>query len=110
MMLKSALADEPQQFLQSRDTHDPRSSKGFQRIVGKFALADVTGHLSLAVVGRKAREAHGAALHLAHASPKRIFLANCSGNNLLEVHADIAEEMLRQVAAVKADCFDCSNL
>src|SRR5205807_6004474 len=103
VVLESPFTDEPQQFLQPWYTYDSRSSERFQRIVGKLAFAHIAAHFPFAVIGRKPREAHRPALHVAHAGPEGVLLAHRSRYDFLKVHAHIFEKMFRQVAAVEAD-------
>src|SRR6516225_6047816 len=105
VVFEPAFANKAQQLLQPGNAHDTRPTESLERVIRKLALADVAAHLSLAIVGGKARETHRPALHAAHASPKGILLAHGSGNDFLKIHAHIFEKVLWQVAAVKAHCF-----
>src|SRR5579863_8149710 len=102
-MFETVLADIAQQFLHSGNTHHARAAEGLERIARELAFTHITADGSPAVVGRETRVAHGAALHAAHAGAKSIFPPNCARDDLLEVHFDILEEMLRQIAAMEAD-------
>ena len=68
----------------------------------KRAFAHIAPHRSLAIIGRESGETHGAGFDPAHAGSKGILLANRAGNDLLEIHPHILEEVLRQIAAVEA--------
>src|SRR5215475_5281758 len=105
MVLKAVLADVMQQALQVGNAHYPGAPKGVERIVRKFALADVAPDLPLAVVRREAGERHRSSLHQTLARPIRVFAAYGPGNDLLEFHPRRFEEMLRQVAAMETDRF-----
>src|SRR5579872_3876540 len=102
-MLESVLADVVQQFLQMRNLYHPNAAECIQRVAGEFSLADIAANYSGDVVGREAGKAHRARLHAAHNGAERVVLANRSRDDFLEVHADVLEEMLGQVAAMKAD-------
>src|SRR5437588_1181594 len=105
VMFETSLANEAQQLLQFRDSNDACAPKGFKGILGESAFADIAGDFSFAVIGGKPREAHRAAFHASHASAKSVLLADRSSDDFLEVHADVLEEMFRQVAAVEAHRF-----
>src|SRR5260370_23968334 len=102
-MFEPAFADITQKFLQMRNMHDASAAKSLQRIVGKRTFADIAANLSLAIIRRNARKTHRAGLHSPHAFAKRIFLAYCPGNDPLEIHAHILEEMLGKIAAVETN-------
>src|SRR5271154_4280288 len=103
MMLKSVLADVMQQLLQLVNLDHANSAESIQRIVGKRALAYIPANHASGVVGREARKAHRPRLHSADHRSERVVLAHGSGDDLLEIHAHILEEMLGQVAAMEAD-------
>src|SRR6202162_5269060 len=102
-MLEAALADVAQQRLEFPDAHHPGAAEGLQRIVGEFAFPDVAMNRALAIVGRKTREAHRPGFHAAHARPVSVLSADRPGDDLLIVHADFLEKMLRKIAAMEAD-------
>src|SRR6266700_3314187 len=100
-MFEPAFADITQKFLQMRNMHDAGAAKSLQRIVGERTFADITADLPFAIIRRNAGKTHRAGLHSSYACAKRIFLAYCPGNDLLEIHAHILEEMLGKIAAVE---------
>src|ERR1700760_4951405 len=101
-MLESTFADEAEKFLQPGNSDDACAAEGFERIVGEFAFADVAADLAIEVVGGVAEVAHGSGFHSSDTSPEGVFFANGSGDDFLEVHLDVGEEVLRQVGAVEA--------
>src|SRR5208283_6234007 len=101
-MLESVLANVMQQFLQPGNLHNAHAAKSIQRIVGEVALTDIAANHSRGIVGREARKAHGTSLHPAHDRTECVVLAHRPGNDLLKIHAEVLEEMLGQVAAMKA--------
>src|SRR4051794_6914343 len=103
MMLEASLADVSEQVLQLWYLDDARAAEGLQGIVGEVALADVAPHLAFAVISGEARIAHRRSLHTADAGAEGVLLTDGAGDDLLEVHADVLEEVLGQVAAVEAD-------
>src|SRR5439155_18765644 len=103
MMLEATLANESKEFLQARDPHHAGAAEGVQRVVGELAFAYVSVDGSVAVVGGKTREAHGARLHQAHTRPISVLAPHGPGDNLLEIHLHFAEEMLGQIAAMETD-------
>src|SRR5271154_1097315 len=105
VVLESVFADVTKEFLHPRDLHDSRTAKSFQRVVREVTNADVAADSAGAVVGGKACVAHGAGLNATNTSPESIVLSDGTGNDFLEVHFDVTEEMLGQVAAVEADVF-----
>src|SRR4029077_12917475 len=76
VMFETVFADIPQQLLEPRNFNDSGTTKGLKRIVREPAAAGVAANSAATVVGRKAREAHGAGLHLPHARSKGIVLPN----------------------------------
>src|SRR5271154_5765396 len=105
VVLESVFADVTKEFLHPRDLHDSRTAKSFQRVVREVTSTGVTANSAGAVVGGKACVAHGAGLNATNTSPESIVLSDGTGNDFLEVHFDVTEEMLGQVAAVEADGF-----
>src|SRR5215470_11181604 len=104
-MLVAVFADISQELLHFGNFHNTRAAESLQRVVGKFSLADVAAYDALAVDRRETREAHGAALYLADGGAEGVVLADRAGDDFLEVHAYLAEEVLGQIAAVEADGF-----
>src|ERR1022692_814826 len=102
-MLKSLLADVMQQLLHLRNLHNSGAAKRLQRIVGESSFADVASDASKCVVSREARKAHGTGFHLSNTSPKGVLLPHRSGNDRLEVHLHVAEEVLGKIRAMEAD-------
>src|ERR1022692_407113 len=102
VMLEAVFADEAQQGLKVRNLHHAGAAEGSQRIVGELALADVAIDAAFQIVGGEAREAHRAGLHQALAGAVSVLAAHRAGDDLLEVHLDTLEEVLRQVAAMEA--------
>ena len=86
-----------------RNLHHAGAAERRQRIVGELALADVAIDGAFQIVGGEAREAHRAGLHQAFAGAVGVLAADGAGDDLLEIHLDALEEVLRQVAAVEAD-------
>src|SRR6266568_3798336 len=102
-MFKTAFADITQKFLQMRNVQDAAAAKSLQRIVGELTFADIAADFPFAIIRRNAYKPHRAGLHSPYACAKRIFLAYCPGNDLLEIHAHILEEMLGKIAAVETN-------
>src|SRR5205814_10557899 len=73
-----------------------------KRIVGESPLANVSTHAPGGIVGRETRKTHRSRLDQANAGSVRVVLAYRARDNFLIVHLYGAEEMLRQVRAVKA--------
>src|SRR5437773_6069242 len=88
-MFEPAFADVAEKLLQLRNMHDAGAAKGFERIVCKISFADVAANFSFTIVGRDADKTHGAGFDSAHAGAKGVFLDQCSGDDLLKVHAQI---------------------
>ena len=103
MVLEALLADVAQQLLQLRDVGDAGTAEGLQRIARELAFANVATNAAMEVVGGEAREAHRAGLHAAHAGAEGVLLADGAGDDGLEVHDDVFEEVLGQIGAVEAD-------
>ena len=59
------------------------------------AFADVAADPAVAIVGGEARVGHRRRLHAPDAGAEGVFLAHRAGDDLLEVHADFLEEVLR---------------
>ena len=87
--------------MQASSPHHPVAAETLGSVVRRFALADVSAHATVQVVGRGAAERDGASLQFAHDRAKRILLAHRPGDDLLEVHFEIFEEILGQVRAVE---------
>jgi len=103
-MLEPAFTNKVEQPLQLRDFDHARAAEGVERVVSKFAFADVAAHLASGVVGGEASEAHLFGLNESDACAEGVFLPNGSSDDFLEVHFDGTEEMLGQIRAVEADC------
>src|SRR5260370_19369369 len=102
-MVEPEFGDITQKFLQMRNMHDAGAAKSLQRIVGERTFADIAADFSLAIIRRNAGKTHRAGLHSSYACAKRIFLAYCPGNDILEIHAHILDEMLGKIAAVETN-------
>src|SRR5438874_811460 len=102
-MLEAVLADVAQQLLQAGNLDHARAAEGLERIGREGAAADVAAHFSRQVICREPGKAHGAGLDPPDAGPECVRLPHSAGNDLLEIHPDALEEMLRQVAAMEAD-------
>src|SRR5208283_3587838 len=83
--------------------HHSGPAEGIQGIVGESAFADIAANPAGAIVGGKAREAHRARLHAADAGSEGVFAAHRPGDDFLEIHAHVLEEVLGKVAAMEAD-------
>src|SRR5713226_2793499 len=101
MVFKALLADESKQLLQPWNSGHARAAKGFQRIVGELALPHVTPDLAMKIVRGESHISHGAGFNPANTGAKRILLAHRAGDDRLEIHNDVVEEMLRQIGAVE---------
>src|SRR5271155_239927 len=105
VVLESVFADVTKELLHTRDLDDSRTAKRLQGVIREVTGADVTANSAGAVIGGKARVAHGAGFNATNTSAESIVLSDGTGNDLLEVHLHITEEMLGQVAAMEADGF-----
>src|SRR5271170_3654133 len=94
VVLESVFADVTKELLHPRDLDDSRTAKSFQGVVREVTGPDVTANSAGAVIGGKARVAHGAGFNATNTSAESIVLSDSAGNDLLEVHFDITEEML----------------
>src|SRR5712692_2172176 len=103
VMLESVLADVTQEFLQVGNANHAGAPESLERIVSEFPFSDVTTDFPLPIIRRKTYKAHRAGFHLADTGSKGIFLADRAGDDLLKIHANVFEEVLRQIAAVKAN-------
>src|SRR5438132_8797672 len=103
VMFKSVLANVMQQLLQLRNLHHAHPAKSIQRIASERTLADVPANHSRRVIGRESGEAHRTRFYPADNRAKSVLLAHRPGNDFLEVHAEILEEVLGKIAAMKAD-------
>src|SRR5919204_341125 len=79
------------------------AAEGFKRVIGEFARAHVALDRAMAVVGGEAGEAHGTGFDAPHAGAVSVLFAHGAGDNGLEIHAHVLEEVLGQVAAMEAD-------
>src|SRR5947208_34967 len=104
-MLETVLADISQQLLQSANPYYPGPAECVQRIIRELALTHVSVDPAGQIVGREAREAHGARLDLPHASPVRVFDSYSPRDNRLKVHLHLLEEMFGQVRTMEAHRF-----
>src|ERR1019366_4687523 len=102
VMLEAVLADEAQERLEMRNLDHAGAAESGQRIVGELALSHVAIDAAFQIVGGEARVAHRAGFHQALAGAVGVLAAHRAGDDLLEVHFDRLEEVLRQVAAVEA--------
>src|SRR5581483_5462703 len=82
---------------------DPGAAEGVQRIVSEAAIADIAADAAFAIARGETGVAHGRGFDAAHASTEGVQLADRSGNDLLEIHFDVGEEVLGEIAAVEAD-------
>src|ERR1035438_9485133 len=103
VMLEAVFADKAQQGLEMENFHDAGTAESDQRIVGELALSHVAIDAAFQIVGGEAREAHRAGLHQALAGAVGVLAAHRAGDDLLEVHLDALEEVLRKIAAMEAD-------
>ncbi len=55
VMLEAVFANVVEQPLHLRNFDDPRAAESVERIVGKFAFADIAANLASSVVGGEAR-------------------------------------------------------
>src|SRR5215471_4000143 len=67
VVFEAALADIVQQLLKPRNAHHARTAERLEWIIRELAVADIAIDRAFAIVGGKAREAHGAGLHTADA-------------------------------------------
>src|SRR5260370_3585511 len=102
-MFEPAFTDIAEKLLQVRNVYDAGATKRIQRMVGEGSFADIAADFSFTIIRRDAGKAHRTGLDSSHARSKRVLLTHCSGDDLLEIHAYILEEMLRKIAAVKTD-------
>src|ERR1039457_2019068 len=102
VMLEAVFADKAQQGLEMENFHDAGAAESDQRIVGELALSHVAIDAAFQIVGGEAREAHVAGFHQALAGAVGVLAAHGAGDDLLEVHLDALEEVLRKVAAMEA--------
>src|SRR6266849_100292 len=102
-MFKPAFANKAKKFLQVGNVHDAGAAKSLERIIGEGSFADIAADFPFTIIRRDAGKAHRTGLDSSHARSKRVLLTHCSGDDLLEIHAYILEEMLRKIAAVKTD-------
>src|SRR5712672_3498424 len=103
VVFKSVLADIVKKLLQSGDLHDARATKRFEGIVGKSSATGVATDVSVNIIRGKSGKAHGAGLDTSNTGAKRIFLADSAGDDFLEIHLHVFEEMFGQVAAMKTN-------
>src|SRR6185369_11878839 len=105
MMLEPGFANVVQQFLHVRNLPDACSAERLQRIVCEFSFTHVSANRSVEVIGGEAGIGHCPGFDSADTGAEGVVLTDGSGNDLLEVHAYVAEEVLWKVAAVEADGF-----
>src|SRR6266851_514125 len=103
MVLESVLANVMQQILQARNLHYAGAAESIERIIGKRAVPYISAHCPSSVIRGEAGKAHRPRLYAAHHGSEGVFLAHGAGNDFLEIHADLLKEVLRQIAAMKAD-------
>src|SRR5207302_1989059 len=99
----AVLTDVMQQGLEFGNPYYPNTAKRIQGVAGELPFADVTADGSGPVIGGEAGETHGAGLNSSHDSSEGIVLAHGAGDDLLEVHADVLEEVFGKIAAVEAN-------
>src|SRR5216684_3349561 len=102
-MFEPAFTNKAKKFLQVGNVHDTGAAKSLERIIGEGSFADIAADFSFTIIRRDAGKAHRTGFNSSHARSKRVLLTHCSGDDLLEIHAYILEEMLRKIAAVKTD-------
>src|SRR5438309_11192990 len=105
VVLESVLTDVMQQGLEFGNPYYPNPPKGIERVIGELTLTDVAADGSGPVIGGEAGETHSTRLDPSHDSPEGIVLTNRAGDDLLEVHADVLEEVFGKIAAVEANGF-----
>ena len=108
-MFETAFADIAKKPLQLRNVHDAGTAKSFQRIVGEISFTNIAADFSLAIVRGDTDKTHGTGFDSSHAGAKGIFLAHRSGDDFLEIHADVLEKMLGKIAAVKTNSLSGSS-
>src|SRR5438046_2661444 len=64
---------------------------------------NIAADFPLAIVRGDTDKTHGTGFDSSHAGAKGIFLAHRSGDDFLEIHADVLEKMLGKIAAVKTN-------
>src|SRR5580658_3469507 len=101
-MFEAVFTDVPQELLQAGNFNHPGPAEGFERIVGEGPAAGIATDFAARVVRREAREAHGAGFYLANAGAEGVLLTDGAGDDGLEVHFHVTEEMLWKIAAVEA--------
>src|SRR3954451_25321298 len=102
-MLETILADVAQELLQLGNLDHSDPTEGIERVAGELPFANIPANGSAGVVGGESGEAHSAWLHAPDHSAVGVLFADGARDDLLEVHADLLEEVLGQVAAMKAD-------
>src|ERR1700733_218250 len=103
MVLEALAADVLEQLLQLGNLCHARATESGERIVSELARATVAANDAVAVIGGVPGIAHSSALDAAYAGTEGIVFADRAGDDLLEVHLDIFEEVFGQVGAVEAD-------
>src|SRR5258708_1344946 len=93
VVFKSAFANKAHQVLHSGNFYDACASERAQWVVGESSLAHIATHLARGVVSGDTSKTHGLGFDQSHTRTKRIFLADGSGDDLLEVHLYRAEKM-----------------
>src|SRR4051794_26078463 len=92
-------------MLQAWNFHHAGPAKCIERVHSERAVAYISANLSSQVVRRKTRVAHRSRFYATDACAVCIFLTDRARDYLLEVHFHISKKVLRQIAAMEADCF-----
>ena len=101
VMLKAVLADHVHQIGKSRYVDNGASSKGLQRIVGEFTLADVGANPTVYVVSAYAPEGEWARIRAPFERSEGILFTECGAENGRGGDAYFRQEILCPVAAMK---------
>src|SRR5438094_4646696 len=81
------------------------AAKGIERVIGEPAFANIPAHPARGVVSRETGEAHLLWFDQADNCTVSIFFAHGARNDLLKIHLERAEEVLRKVRAMEAHSF-----
>src|SRR5260370_31584933 len=76
----------------------------FRSMSREGTAANIAANLPAKIIGGETGEGHESGFHAADASAEGVLLAYGSSNDGLKIHLHIFEEMLWQVAAMKANC------
>jgi tetratricopeptide (TPR) repeat protein len=91
-MFESVLANVAQELLHLWDFNHSSPTESVEIIIGEGSRSEIAANPAVLVVRGKACVCHGSGLHPADTCSECVFFAQSAGNDLLEIHAHVAEK------------------